>query len=87
MPARASFPALLVLTLMAALVTACLSSAGLAAWADGLPDCAASRGLSAAAHALDDTAQRLGLNRPVTWVQQRVRDAEAARFGSAPPTP
>ena len=80
MPVRSSYGAVLALTLAAAGICACLSSAGLAAWADALPDSAAARAASTAAHALDDTMTQLGVNRPAAALQATVRRAEAARL-------
>lgn len=85
MPQRPGYPAIALMVLVAGLAAACLDSAGLSTWADGLPDCAASRGLSLAAHKLDDRMQRMGLNRPVQAVQAWVRDAEARRFAAETP--
>jgi hypothetical protein len=80
MPPRASYLGVLALTLAAALITACLSSAGLAAWTDALPDSAAARLASSAAHSLDDAMTRLGVNRPGMAVQETLRAIEAKKF-------
>jgi hypothetical protein len=80
MPQRSSYAGVLMLTLCAAFVAACLSSAGLAAWADGLPDSAATRLASAAAHGLDDTMNRLRISAPANMVQGFVRNVEEKKF-------
>lgn len=66
----------LVLTLSAAIICACLGSAGLAAWADNLPDSALARAASAGAHRLDDAMVALGANRLAAAIQARVRAVE-----------
>ena len=67
-------------TLIAAMAAACLSSAGLAAWADGLPDSAAARLASTMTHSLDGAMTQLGVNRPGITLQTTVRRVEAAKF-------
>ncbi len=76
-----SYPGVLILTLAAALAAACLSSAGLANWADALPDSAASRGASTAAHRLDTAMTRLHINAPAARLHDAVRALEGGRFG------
>ncbi len=80
MAPRSTYIGVLTLTLVAALITACLGSAGLAAWADALPDSAASRAASSAAHHIDDAMTYLGVNRPGIFVQENIRAIEAKKF-------
>jgi hypothetical protein len=80
MTRRFTYGGVLAGTLIAAMAAACLSSAGLAAWADALPDSTAARLASTAAHNLDDAMTHLGVNRPRITLQTTVRRIEAAKF-------
>jgi len=77
-----SYIKVLSLTLSAAAICACMGSAGLAAWADNLPDSALARQASTAAHALDGVMTALGAGHAGAAVQSWVRQAEARRFGN-----
>ena len=80
MRAFTSYTRVLALTLLAALTTACLSSGGLAAWADALPASAPAEWASAASHTLDSAMITLGLNRPAAFIQKTTRALEAKKF-------
>ena len=77
---RRTYPALLVLVACAALIAACLSAPGLAAWTDGLPDSAVSRAAGSLAHGLADACTWIGLDKPMLAVQAATRRAEATHF-------
>ena len=70
-------------TLMAGVTCALLSTPGVAAWTDNLPDSAVARWASAAAHALDDAMVRVGANRPAAYIQAVTRAQEAQKFPGA----
>jgi hypothetical protein len=77
---RRSYPALLTLVAYAAVVAACLSAPGLAAWTDGLPDSAVRRAAGSLAHGLAEACTRVGLDKPLAAVQAATRRAEATHF-------
>jgi len=84
MQLRTTYRRVLATTLLAAVTTACLSSAGLASWADALPESTLAEWASTAAHVLDATMTARGVNRPTAAIQSATRALEARKFSPAP---
>jgi len=75
-----TYATVLAVTLIAALLTACLGSTGLASWADGLPDSALARAAAAGAHGLDSVMTSLHINALPARLHAAVRAMEAGKF-------
>jgi hypothetical protein len=60
-----------------------LSSAGLASWADALPESTLAEWASTAAHAVDAAMTAIGVNRPTVVIQKSTRTLESQKFAPA----
>ena len=78
-----SYATVLAVTLIAAILTACLGSTGLASWADGLPDSALARAAAAGAHRLDSAMTSLHVNTLPARLHAAVQAMEAEKFDQA----
>jgi phage tail protein X len=77
---RPTYPAVLALTLTAALCTVCLNAPGLAAWTATLPEGLVSSLAGTTAHRLEAAMTSFGISRPASVIHDSVRSMETKRF-------